>query len=501
MYALYLLSAILFFYGYIKYTKRFSYWEKRGVAHPNFSLLFGNLSETIFLKKSLGQVYHDIYKAYPDHPYVGFYKLRQHAILIRDPELVQKVLISDFNYFNENDFDIDKENDYIILKNPLLARGEDWKSNRGRMVPFLTNNKIKSIFPIIKKLCQNFVEHLDNPIFTNGENNVKELCEKYTMDVAILCALGLEGNSFKSENTECITNIKKIISPGSAMSLKVSILMLLPTLAKFLKIKFVPDEVIRYFKMMFKRTLHYRMENNIQRNDFFQDMYQFQQKFGEDIMSDIDIIGHSFRFFIDGYETNSNVLSHVLYDLGTNVSLQEHLREEIVKTLKNGNEDLTFELLDKMTYLNKFIYESLRLHSPALFFSKRCTKTYKLPPISTNSKEVLIETGTPVVIPVHSLHYDSKYFPNPKKFDPERFSSNNVLTKATFLAFGDGPRKCIGQNLGLAQIKVAIIYLVLHYDIRVNPKTKTPLEIDPTYFLLSPKGGIWLNFIKRNKHL
>ncbi|KAF5289834.1 hypothetical protein FQR65_LT11720 [Abscondita terminalis] len=414
------------------------------------------------------------------------------ALLIRDPELIKQVLIKDFNYFNENDFDVDRKNDYLMAKNPFFSKGDDWKISRGQLSPSLTTNKMKNIFPLMEKVSKNFVEHLKNPIVANGESDIKTLCEKYTMDVAALTALGLEANSFKSVDTDFMSNVKKIISPGTLMSIKFTLLTLLPILAKFLKVKFIPDDAADYFRSTIKNALEYRQKNGIIRNDFLQTMQELQEKVGDRDFSNDDITSHSLSFFIDGFETSSVLLSFVLYELGANVQHQETLRDEIENSLKVTNGNLSFDSIHEMTYLNKFLNESMRLHPPGFYLSRRCTKSYLLPPLENRSKDVVVEPGTPIVIPVYSLHYDSKYYPDPEKFNPERFSNNfESLTKYTFFPFGDGPRMCIGQKYAIAQIKVAVVYLVLNYDIRLNPKTNIPLQIDPSYFLLQPKGGIW----------
>lgn len=64
---------------------------------------------------------------------------------------------------------------------------------------------------------------------------------------------------------------------------------------------------------------------------------------------------------------------------------------------------------------------------------------------------VTIDKGVPVIIPVRPLHMDPKFFPNPYKFDPERFSETNKnnITSGTYLPFGDGPRNCIGKDYSL----------------------------------------------------
>lgn len=76
---------------------------------------------------------------------------------------------------------------------------------------------------------------------------------------------------------------------------------------------------------------------------------------------------------------------------------------------------------------------------PVLF--RTCTKEYKLP--NTN---VIIENGTPVMIPIYAIQRDPSYYKDPEKFDPERFTPENKASRHHFsyLPFGEGPRICIG---------------------------------------------------------
>lgn len=56
----------------------------------------------------------------------------------------------------------------------------------------------------------------------------------------------------------------------------------------------------------------------------------------------------------------------------------------------------------------------------------------------------------------------------------------------------------LGRRFAVQQVKIGIIYLVRNFDIEVNKKTKIPLQIDPLYFMMATKGGVWLSFTKRN---
>lgn len=87
--------------------------------------------------------------------------------------------------------------------------------------------------------------------------------------------------------------------------------------------------------------------------------------------------------------------------------------------------------------------ETLRLHPPGAMTNRQCIKDYKIP-----DQDVIIEKGTSVTIPILGIHHDPEYYPNPEKFDPDRFTEENKNSRHnfTFLPFGEGPRNCIGKG-------------------------------------------------------
>lgn len=87
--------------------------------------------------------------------------------------------------------------------------------------------------------------------------------------------------------------------------------------------------------------------------------------------------------------------------------------------------------------------ETLRLHAPFGTVARKCMKDYKI-----DGTEIVIEEGTSIIIPVAAIHRDPKYFSRPNDFLPERFNDEIVAKKSfiemPFVAFGEGPRICIG---------------------------------------------------------
>lgn len=106
----------------------------------------------------------------------------------------------------------------------------------------------------------------------------------------------------------------------------------------------------------------------------------------------------------------------------------------------------------------------------------------------------IIEKGTPIIIPVYAIQNDPNYFPAPEKYDPERFSNEEVNKRhnMTSLPFGEGPRNCIGLRLAMMQVRIGLITLLSSFEFIPHSKTSTPIEFKPSSMILSPKNGIYL---------
>ena len=126
------------------------------------------------------------------------------------------------------------------------------------------------------------------------------------------------------------------------------------------------------------------------------------------------------------------------YYLAVYPEVQKRLQEEIDELMdgKDEDEELTQEDITNMTYLEQVLLESERL-SPLPNTGRICTKDWKVP-----GDDHVIKKTDRVLIPVIGLHMDPEYWPEPRKFDPERFSSENKknIEPITFMTFGSGPR-------------------------------------------------------------
>ena len=126
------------------------------------------------------------------------------------------------------------------------------------------------------------------------------------------------------------------------------------------------------------------------------------------------------------------------------------------------------------------------------FVFRRCTKDYQIP-----DSNFVIPKGTPVHIPILGFHMDPTLFPNPEKFDPDRFSPENKgnIASGTFIPFGQGPRMCLGKNYIRMVGRCYLANLIRSFRILPSDKTVKSLIWEGQGKI---KGGLWVKVEKRD---
>jgi cytochrome P450 len=162
---------------------------------------------------------------------------------------------------------------------------------------------------------------------------------------------------------------------------------------------------------------------------------------------------------IAGYETASTALAYVTHILATHSEEQKKLQDHIDSYL-NSDTILDYEILNKMDYLDWFIRETLRMFPVTpIIINRECSEEIDLPGLGR------IYPGTKLTLDMYSLHYDNDLWGpvDTKKFYPERFATKRH--PLAWVAFGAGPRNCVGMRFALAEIKIAVIRILQKYTV------------------------------------
>lgn len=184
-----------------------------------------------------------------------------------------------------------------------------------------------------------------------------------------------------------------------------------------------------------------------------------------------------------GYETTSNTLTNSAYVLATIPEEQEKLYNHISSVFSSDSEVDSENVLE-LEYLDWFVKEVLRCY-PIGTLVRRCTK-------ATNVKGIDMPYDMPIAIDVLSVHYDPELWGpvDPKVFYPQRHEVKR--NPIAFLAFGNGPRNCIGMKFALIELKIALVKLILNFEI----STQKPIADFEEVYVRYPKN----DFIAYFKH-
>ncbi len=186
---------------------------------------------------------------------------------------------------------------------------------------------------------------------------------------------------------------------------------------------------------------------------------------------------------IAGYETSSHAQSWVLYQLAGRPEVQRRVQEEVDSVL-DGREP-GFADLAKLSYTRMVIEETLRLCTPAWQTMRRAIDEdevggYRVP------------RGSDIYLNLFTLHRHPLMWPEPTRFDPERFTPQAVADRPrhAYQPFGSGPRHCIGKHFALTELQLVTAMLAQSFTFSC-PEGQPPVGFAPLV-TLHPKGGIHL---------
>lgn len=455
-------TVVLLVLVYINATYHEAYWKKRGVVFYSKNRIAGPFWEYIFQDRSMFELLLDIYKDYPDAPAVGLGSIITPALYVRDPVNVNHVFINDFHSFNHRG--ITFTDDDKLAHNVLMLHGLKWKVIRNNISPLFTTAKLKNMYYIMDKSAQDFVEYLkNNP--AKLKNNSYDTLNMFCCAAISAAVFGIgTKDSFESPFIQFVTDV---LRPTAWSNVKFAISNLNSTIFKTLRMSlFTAQE--KWFISTMKKVIRERKLENVTKHDFVDLCISLQKK---GTMRDYDtgfeveptdeiLAAQAFFFYLAGLEPCAAAFFAVMVELGRNIDILQEVQNEIDNTFAKHNNELTYDAVVEMEYLDKVLNEAMRMYPPIGFLTRECIKESVLP-----VGNIKVEKGTKIFSPIYEYHHDQQHFENPEVFKPERFSGAEK-NNGTYRPFGSGSRICVGMRYAKLQIKAGIVHLLRHFTVR-----------------------------------
>ncbi|CAK1552463.1 unnamed protein product [Leptosia nina] len=458
-------AAVVLFIIYVTGRYNEAYWIKRNVKFYPRNKFAGVIADFLTQDKAFFEHFYEIYKEYENEPAIGIGGLMTPTLYIIDPINIQHVLSTDFNSFNHRGI-IFNESD-LLANNLLLLNGHRWKLMRQNMTPLFTATKLKSMYYIVDKSAKDFIDHLKSkPELLKG--NVFDTLSSFCSAAIGAAVFGVGTTSIF--DSPFLTMAQESVAPSTINNIKFSISNTSSTLFKLFNMKFFAQHE-KFFIGAIKHIIQERKRENIKKHDFA-DICVSLQKNGKLIDKETGLVleptdellaAQAFFFFIAGVEPTASAIFATLFELGRNPEYLEKLHKEIDEAFIKNDNQINYNVVCNMAYLDMTLNEAMRIHTPVAFLSRKCVKDTVLP-----VGNIKIDKGTKIFTPIFEVHHDKRYFEDPEVYKPERFSPENKhkIADITFMPFGKGNRICVGMRYATLQVKAGLIYLLHNFTVK-----------------------------------
>jgi cytochrome P450 len=184
-------------------------------------------------------------------------------------------------------------------------------------------------------------------------------------------------------------------------------------------------------------------------------------------------------FMLAGHETTANAMSWFWYLMALHTAARDRMLAEVDEVL--GGRRPRADDLGRLSWTTACLQESQRYFSAVWIIARRAV-----------DEDVIgrhhIRRGTTVVIPIHHIHHDERWWPDPESFDPNRFCApNKNRPRSAYLPFGGGRRICIGQSFAL--MEMVLMAAIMSQRFTFDLVSEYPVELEAT-LTLRPKHGV-----------
>ncbi|KAG4068885.1 hypothetical protein HA402_005033 [Bradysia odoriphaga] len=525
-----LLAIGVAYFLYACVYKNWSYFSDHNITYDRGIPLLGSMWDSLTGTRSFVDSAKRIYDKYPNEKFFGMYdNFGQPGYVIRDPELIKQIAIKDFDSFRNHSFSIPEHCDSLFGRSLFSMNDQRWKDMRTTLSPVFTGSKMRIMFSLIGEVSQRFCSFLKYELVDGSlECDVKDLFSRFSNDAIASAAFGMEINSLKDRSNHFFKTGESLSSmfDGFSSIVKIVTMIAAPKLANILGMKLINEKDAQYCRDIVKSNMEHREKNNIVRNDVIQLLMDVRKGLLTENTDDVeesgdigfatvkdqteqlgnkiqkweedDLVAQCMLFFVGGFATVSLTISFIAHALAVYPEVQEQLLDEIKRTEEklDGNA-LNYDALQQMKYLDMIVSETMRMWSQGGISERKANKPFELQ--DDKGSKITVEVGQAVLFPMHGLHMDPKWFPEPDKFDPERFSDENKsnIVSGTYAPFGLGPRACIASRFALMECKACIYHLVKSYRLEPSSKTQHPIKLKAGVGNTEAEKGFWLRISLR----
>lgn len=397
------------------------------------------------------------YQQYGDAFRVFAPAIDKDVFVFSHPDHVRRVLVDNHQNYTKG-IGIDRVG-ILLGKGLMVSEGEFWHRQRRMIQPGFHRDVISRMVGHVtaanEALLEGWIEHAKSAT----EINVTQDMSDVTLNIVLRSVFGADLQSLMAPDG---TNPFALLTEETERNLTFAY--------KFRALsKLIMDLVTR------------RRASNEPREDLLAMLIAARDRKSGEPMPDKQLLDETMTLIVAGHETTASALNWMWYLLSQNPDVESKLHAEI-DTLPAPPS--TVEEASQLHYTRSIIEETLRLYPPGWLLTRRSIGAdviggYEIPP------------GTDVFVSPYLVHRNPRFWNDPERFNPERFSDSAAAGRNRFcyLPFALGPRACIGEHF--AKFEMIVHTAMLARRIRLSYRPRHPLELECQVNLRS-KHGIYM---------
>ncbi|XP_063230001.1 cytochrome P450 4C1-like isoform X6 [Bacillus rossius redtenbacheri] len=398
---------------------------------------------------------------------------------------------------------IEKGPDYLLLQpwlgtGLLTSSGGKWHAHRKMLTPAFHFRILEEFVPVFSRNADILVGQLER-LAGDQHVDITRPVSRCALDIICETAMGTSVDAQRGGGKEYVRAVHRMsrlfqhrqispwlwrptvfdLSPSGREQKKV-----LATLHGF------TDKVIKERRAEYRQNKMNNVAASRKRLTFLDLLIRVSEEEQEGVLTDEDIREEVNTFMFEGHDTTSAAISWALFLLGSHQDVQDKVVEELRGIFGNSSRSPDFQDLQGMHYLEQVIKESLRLYPSVPGFSRTIESDFSV-------RGYTIPSGTGVTVLPYVIHRDPAIYPDPERFDPERFTAENCRNRHPFayLPFSAGPRNCIGKKFALLEEKAVLSSILRNFKVTsLDKREEVSLLVE---LILRPKNGLKIKLTPR----
>ncbi|MEM8530500.1 MAG: cytochrome P450 [Chloroflexota bacterium] len=407
---------------------------------------------------------------------IGSFRVgRQQIILVTSADLVQTILV-------DHAADFEKSPILRYFGGPVLGNGlltsenEFHKRQRKLIAPAFQHRRISGYADIMAS----YSEQLQQPWQTGETIDVAHEMMRLTLWIVGKTLFDTDVLTEAEDVGDALTEAMLSFNAKISSPIPTPLTWPTPQNRRFFNAVKRLDDIIYHI-------IQKRRESTDDHGDLLSILLQSHYEDDGSFMTDQQVRDEVMTLFLAGHETTANAMAWSWYLLTQNPVVYTRLREEVDRVLAGRTP--TTDDLPNLPYTLQVLKEAMRLYPPAHMISRQAQRDLTIAGYQ-------IPAGTIVAISPYAIHRRSDYFPDPERFDPERWTPEHEeqLPRHAYMPFGGGPRVCIGNHFAMMEGQIILATLAqrtkftLAADQRVEPETLATLR---------PRNGIKMTVERR----